>query len=396
MNVEQALQNLHRHEPKIWSDNEVKIRDELGDQIDIYTFKQLQSSIFLFNPTMLTETYSQTRNLLKQEVNDWCEKTGLNDFYQNDFQQLSEEQKTNHIKSIVNEHVNKILKKMGYGVTKLKNIDIENNEIRIEVKESLESFNSSNIRRPYCFMLSGLLSGLIGSRFGNWLAYEDKCTATGHNSCEFIVGPEEQTIEKMRKYLDLSPRFSFGFKGRLSSMMADSGKKEDYSPLLEEITNKTLNIVGRDLKSKPRPELGSEITVRALQKYYLTFYIQDFKSGSQKLYDAGYQQGYRLARILTAIGINNVYQLERVLPEMWRKLGIGLLNIYREGYNTFRIEIEECAYSTELDLDNEICHYNSGMFAGIFSHARSGDFKSKEIACNAESGEKCIHIVKEN
>ncbi|OUJ19440.1 putative transcriptional regulator containing HTH and 4VR domain [Methanonatronarchaeum thermophilum] len=396
MTIEEALHNLHKHKPSAWTENEVQTREELGETVDIYTFKQLQSSIFLFDPTLLTNTYTHTKNILNKEVNDWCEKTGLNDFYQKDFQKLTNEKKEKHIQSIVNEHVNKILKKMGYGVVNLKKTNLEENQIHIEVKESIESFNSSNIKRPYCFMLSGLLSGLIGSRFGNWIAYETKCNATGHNSCEIILGPEEKTIENMRKYLDLSPRFSFGFKNRLSSMMADSRKKEDYSPLLEEITNKTLNIVGRDLKSKPRPELGSDITIKALQKYYLTFYVKDYNTGSQNLYDAGYQQGYRLARILSAIGINNIYQIERVLPEMWKKLGLGILKTTREGYNTFKIEIEECAYTSDLNLDNEICHYNSGIFAGIFSHTQNKDYKTKEINCNAKSTENCTHIIQEN
>ncbi|RZN60641.1 MAG: hypothetical protein EF811_06360 [Methanonatronarchaeia archaeon] len=396
MNVEEALQSLYSHNPSLWGNKEITDREELGDKVDLYAFKQLQSSIFLYDPTLLVDTYRQTRQALHSEVTHWSEKTGLSEFYKQDFKELTPEKKESHLKVLVEEHVNQIIKKMGLGVAKLNRYDDETEQIKIEVRESVEAFNSSNIKRPYCFMMSGILAGLVGSRFGEWISYEEECIATGNQECIFTIGPEKETIEHMRSYTDLSPRFSFGFKGRLSKMMADSGEREDYSPILEEITNKTLTVVGRDLKSTPRPELGSEITFRTLQRYYLSFLASDPKTNRKKLYDAGFQQGYRLSRILSAIGIDNVYQLERVLPEMWRKLGIGLLNIYREGYTTFRIEVEECVYSHELNLEEEICDYDSGMFAGIFSYARSGDYKAEEIKCSAKSGEECIHQVKEN
>lgn len=390
MSINSSLSSLWKQEPSLWEEKGIEIRDELGDELDVFALKNLQNNILLYNPSILSTVYNSIYNIIKEEVNHWTESTGLSSFFKEDFSDLSVERRTKILKSLVNEHVNSITKKLGLGVVLLSEVDFDDNKIVVIVDECAEAHEASVIGHSICFNMAAILAGEIGANFSNWCCYEKKCKAKGSNYCEFVIAPQEKINEKFRNFLNLPSRISFTLRGKFTSMISELKEDIDYTPILEESVNR-LSYILPNMEGRKRSKLGNVIHIRAFQQYYLSFLTEDFEQGSETLYEAGFNSGKRFSKTLSVIGMRNEDKL-KILPRLFDRLGIGLLEL-NETENGFQAIIDECAFSYGLDLEKKVCYFNSGFFSGIISKIKKEKYGGKETKCSGEGGEYCVHSI---
>ncbi|OKY79034.1 MAG: putative transcriptional regulator containing HTH and 4VR domain [Candidatus Methanohalarchaeum thermophilum] len=390
MEIKKVLEKLWEHEPKLWNGSEEVSRKELGDNVDYFSLRQIQSSILLFDPSFLPKNYSIIKSIVGDSSKKWISKRGLSNFYEEEFKELEKYEKEDLIKSIFEEHQNEIFKRFGLGSIDI--TEIQENQIKIRVDECVEAYKSSNIGHPICYNVTGILAGEINARFDGWDCFEKSCLANGDSYCEFILAPQEHIIRQIRSFLDLPTRGSLTLRGEITNMLSESARKKDYSPILEEMANYVLYLM-KDLKSYTRPQLGTKINIKTLQQFYLAFFIEDFERGSEILYGAGFEQGKRLGKMLSGIGFEEEMSLRNILEKLYERLGLGLLR-FRETETGYRAEVKECALCSGLDLDKKICFFNSGFFAGIVSTMENEKYHGSEEMClGVPSNDLCIHKI---
>lgn|GEM_PF-6326280 len=392
MNPSEAISSIWKHDPELWGEEdwEENIRRELGDYVDIFSIQSIQSSLLLYDPSSISKIYTAIRDIVEDQTATWVENKGLDDFYIKKFKNLKDKTaKNKYFSSILEEHQDRIFRNLGLGTLNL--VEVGEDRVVLEVKESVEGYKAPKIGYPICFNVAGILAGEMLGRFGDWTCYEESCISTGGKSCKFVIAPQEVIIEEVRKFLDLPSTTSFSFKGRLISLVTESTSLVDYTPVKENIINKLLKVL-RDMKSQPRPELGYEIKIRALQQYYLSFFVDDFDKGTKLLYNSGYKWGINFFRVVSSIGREDEKSIKNILTRTFSRLGIGILSFSKE-VNSYRICVEECAYSSGLDLDSVICCFNSGFFSGVLTALNEKEYSGKEIRCSAASGDKCIHEI---
>lgn len=391
LNIDNCLSSLDKQETNTWSDKEkIQYRDELGDTVDLFVLKNIQNNILLYDPSMVSRIYESLFPKIQKEVSKWVSDIGLSSFFNKEFSKLEEPEKEEIITSLFNEHFNKITTNLGLGIIEVSEIDFDKNRIFIEVSESAEAHEATKIGHPICFNFAALLSGFIGGVFPNWQAYESSCKTTGSNKCKFILAPQEKINKEIREFLDLPSRISFTLGGKISSMISEFETEIDYTPILEESTNRLTQLFP-DMKSKSRNNLGHEVSLKGLQQFYLSFLSDDFEYGSRILYKSGETGGKRFSKILSALGMRQEDKLD-VLPRFFDRLGIGLLN-HRKREDVYEIRVKECCYSYGLNLDENICFFSSGFFAGFYSQTLGEEFIGKERKCSGGSGKYCVHEI---
>lgn len=390
MSIQKNLSELWAQKPSLWREDETKIREELGDEIDVFALKNLQNHVLLYNPAILSTIYNSTWDVISEASGEWTEDIGLSSFFREEFTSLGEEKKNKIMKSLVEEHVNAIIKKLGLGHLSLQKVDFEEQRIKVIVNECVEAHEASTIGHSICFNMAAILGGEIGSKFSDWKCFEKECKANGFKNCKFVIAPQERINEELREFLDLPAKISFTLKGKITSMISEFRRKIDYTLILEESTNRVSYILP-NMESKERPKLGNEMHVRGFQQYYLSFLNENLEKGSETLYEAGFLSGERFSRILSAMGMRNRDKLN-LLPRLFDRLGIGLMEIKKE-QNRFNVKIKECAYSYSLNTEEKICYFNSGFLSGLISSIEGEKFRGQETKCSGVSGEFCVHSI---
>ncbi len=392
LNIEENLSSLWEQQPQLWKKEEIIYREELGDTLDIFVLKNLQNHILLYDPSLLPTVYRCLFGIIKKKVKKWKKNLGLTDYF-SDFNNLEDEEKKEVIETYFEEHINTILKKFGLGILDITKLDFKEKCIQIHVSECAEAHEATTIGHPICFNVAAILGGAIGGVFEGWQCYEKECKSTGANFCNFILAPQENINEEIREFLDLPSRVSFTLRGKITSMISKFERRIDYTPIIEETTNRLSQLLP-DMKSKNRSHLGHEINFIGFQQYYLSFLIKDFEYGSKVLYKAGEKSGKRFSKILSAMGMRSKDKVN-VLPRFFDRLGIGILK-FRKINEGFEAKIGECGFSYNLDVDEEICFFNSGFLAGFFTQIKNTNFVGEEKKCSGESGDLCVHKIVES
>lgn len=364
-------------------------RENLGNSVDIYYFRTKLIHVLLQDPSLTAAVYRRMEELIEVEVAERVERTGLRQFFGRELWGLDPDEREEILRSVVFGNEALLMRGVGLGIPDSLTFLEEEKSMRLRVSESLEAYNLPRLKRPICFMLSGVLAGAASGRLGDYVAYEEKCIAEGHDYCEFFIGPSTPYIGKMRNYLDMPFSGSKAFQGIGGSMVRGAGGAPDYSVLREHFVNTTLRAL-QYLGGEARPELGKKFHLFPLQQHNLGM-LSSSPEAPDRMRDAGMGAGASLARVGLTSGYNG-REMVALLPELLMRTGMGLVELFRtdDGYE---VVVSECAEATGVVGEERVCPFETGFFAGFFGHLEDVEVEGEEVRCSATGGDVCVHRV---
>lgn len=366
-------------------------RPNLGDSLDIYYFRTKLVHVLLQDPSLASAVYLRMQELFEEEVSGRVEEVGLREFFTAELWDLSTEEKEEVVREVVFGNEAELMRDLGLGIPDSMEFLEEERGLRVRVSESLEAYNLPRLKRPVCFFLSGMLAGASSGRMGDYVAFEERCIAEGYDYCEFFIGPRTPYIGRMRNYLDMPFDRESSFQGVTRSMMRGAGESPDYSVLREHFVNTTLRAL-QYLGGEARPELGKKFHLFSLQQHNLGM-LKASPEAPDSLRGAGESAGESLARIGLASGVMD-RELVALLPELLMRTGMGLVELYRtdEGYEA---RVSECAEATGLRQEEEVCPFETGLFAGFFTYLEDAETVGEEVRCGATGSDVCVHRLEQ-
>jgi predicted hydrocarbon binding protein len=95
----------------------------------------------------------------------------------------------------------KELPKYGYGVPEMVFIDDKSGAAKVRVRNCFNALGYKNTSRPVCYRMEGILASLFENVFGRKVACkETRCSATGHQCCEFEVSSYNIPVKLKGEY----------------------------------------------------------------------------------------------------------------------------------------------------------------------------------------------------
>jgi len=123
------------------------------------------------------------------------------------------------------------------------------------------------------------------------------------------------------------------------------------------------------------------------------------EEGKSALYNAGYQSGIEIMKITIDRWGFTSNEFWEFAPMFTDERGYGWFNLqeieFSEDNSEFKIHVTNC-YSTRLieDSASPVCHYVSGLIAGVISELYQDEYFSIETECQAMGKAECIFEVK--
>ncbi|MFC2035961.1 V4R domain-containing protein [Chloroflexota bacterium] len=284
-----------------------KLRQEIGDEIDLYLPQSRLLSLIESNPTIPEPLYLSAQSSARRNANSIVRKLGMPADYFWKFEYWPKGRALTALGQIVKRVFSSIMSQAKEGNMSIVELDVDPLRISISFGDCVECAGISGLERGICYYHAGTFSGILSALINRDLdSFETGCCACGDESCYFVIGDKEDEYIK-------------------------TGHDTYVSPL--KISTDLTSRLEKSLNNLPVRSLGNLVDVNYHQLVMAsTLLINPHVLTSTSL-DVGSQLGRKLAPILT---------------EFYRHEGLKNVSDYYLQLGQFRVEVKENKPQLEL------------------------------------------------